>query len=230
MIGVTEAVSDADGRRRRRREKLSPDPAVRLEIVSAAIEIAREEGIRSLNVATVLQRCELSTRAFYRHFPSKDELVAALFLETARTETRRLRRKMKAAPTAVDAVAAWVDARLDLAFDPNIRSDLRVLSEEAQSLMFSSPPLIHAAFAEMLAPLTEQLERGLNAGDFVDIDPQTSAHIIQGAVWACTSRQWAIGDTERGEVRKRVVQSCLRGLGVATESLAAVLAGASRQR
>jgi AcrR family transcriptional regulator len=224
--GVTEAGADVDGRRRRRREKLSPDPAVRLQIVAAAAEITREGGIRSLNVAGVLQRCELSTRAFYRHFASKDELVTALFLEIARTETRRLRRKMKAAPTAVDAVAAWIDARLDLAFDPNIKSDLRVLSEEAQSLMLTAPPLIDAAFAEMLAPLVEQLWRGLKDRVFCDIEPQTSAQIIQGAVWACTTRQWAIGDTERSIIRTQVVQSCLRGLGVAADSLATVLAGA----
>lgn len=214
-----------DGRLRRRRDKLGPDPAVRRGIVSAAVDIARDHGVRGLNVAAVLQRCELGTRAFYRHFASKDELVAALFLDIARTETRRLRRKMNTTSTAVDAVAAWVDGRLDLAFDPHVKSDLRLLSQEAQSLMFTAPPLIHEAFAEMLAPLIEQLERGVNDGDFDDIDPPTSAQIIQGAVWACTARQWAAGDTERSEVRARVVQACLRGLGVAPNRIADAVGG-----
>ena len=208
----------------RRRDKLPPDPAVARSIVAAAVQIIRGEGMRGLNVAAVLERCELGTRAFYRHFASKDELVAALFLELARNETRRLRRKMNAASTAVDAVAAWIDGRLDLAFDPSVKSDLRLLSEEAQTLMFTTPPLIRAAFAEMLRPLIEQLERGLHDGDFHDIDPQTSAQLIQGAVWACTQRQWATEDTERADVRARVMKACLRGLCLAPQSLDAVLA------
>ena len=48
-------------------------------------------------------------------------------------------------PDAVEAVAAWVDARLDLAFEEHIKSDLRRLSLEAQSQMFASPELIQPA-------------------------------------------------------------------------------------
>src|ERR1700761_7863106 len=114
--------------RTRRREKLSPDPAVRGEILAAASMTLREQGVRGFNIAAVLERANLSTRAFYRHFGSKDELVAAVFLESARAEKRRLQRRMSAAATEIEAVAAWIDARLDLAFDDTIRSDLRRLS------------------------------------------------------------------------------------------------------
>jgi hypothetical protein len=60
-----------------RRKKLDPDPDVRRAIVAAASKSVREQGVRGLNVATVLERAQLSTRAFYRHFESKDQLVAA---------------------------------------------------------------------------------------------------------------------------------------------------------
>ena len=92
----------------RRRNKLAPDPDVRRAIVAAASKSVREQGVQGLSIAAVLDRAQLSTRAFYRHFESKDQLVAAVFLEMARTETRRLRRKMTSAVTAVDAVAAWI--------------------------------------------------------------------------------------------------------------------------
>jgi AcrR family transcriptional regulator len=225
---VTEGLRRDDGRRRRR-DKLEPDPAIRREIVAAAVDITREAGVRGLNIAAVLRRCELGTRAFYRHFASKDELVAALFLQIALTEAQRLRRKMKTTSTAVDAVAAWIDGRLDLAFDANIKSDLRALSQEAQSLMFTSPPLIHGAFAAILAPLVEQLERGLKQSEFDDIDPQTSAQIIQGAVWACTERHWATEGAAHPDVRMRVMQACLRGLGAAPSRVADVVAAKERQ-
>lgn len=123
----------------RRRDKLAPDPDVRRTIVAAASKSVREQGVRGLSVSVVLDRAGLSTRAFYRHFDSKDQLVAAVFLEMARAEKRRLRRTMAEATTPVEAVAAWIDGRLDLAFDENVKSDLRRLSLEAQSQMFASP-------------------------------------------------------------------------------------------
>ena len=208
----------------RRRNKLAPDPDVRRAIMVAASEIIRERGVRGLSIAGVLDRSELSTRAFYRHFESKDQLVAEIFLDTALAEKRRLRRKMAKATNPVEAVAAWIDGRLDLAFDETTKSDLRGLSLEAQSQMFASPGLIQPAYAEMLKPLVEQLHRGLVDGAFHNIDPATDAQSIQGVVWASTERQWATGDCERADVRQRTLRFCLRGLGVTPETIADITA------
>jgi AcrR family transcriptional regulator len=202
----------------RRRRKLAPDPDTRRAILAAASACLREDGVQSLSIAAVLHRAQLSTRAFYRHFGSKDELVSAVFLEMARTEKRRLKRKMAAAKHPVDAVAAWVDGRLDLAFNENIRSELRRMSLEAQSQEFAAPELIQPAYAAMLQPLIEQIQRGLEQGVFHDVDPMSAAQAIHGVVWACTERQWATGDCQREEVREHTLRFCLRGLAVTEES------------
>jgi AcrR family transcriptional regulator len=166
-----------------------------------------------------IERANLGTRAFYRHFDSKDELVAAVFLETARAERRRLQRRMAAAATEIDAVVAWIDGRLDLAFDDNIKSDLRRLSLEAQSQTSASPGLVQPAYAEMLKPLSEVLQHGLRRGVFHHIDPPTDAEFIHGVVWASTNRQWQTGDCDRDEVRQRAIRFCLRALGVEPEAI-----------
>jgi AcrR family transcriptional regulator len=208
--------------RTRRRDKLGPDPTVRREILAAASTTLRQQGVRGLSIAAVLERAALSTRAFYRHFGSKDELVAAVFLEAARVEQRRLRRRMAAAATEIEAVAAWIDGRLDLAFDDDTRSDLRRLSLEAQSQTFASPGLVQPAYAEMLKPLSEALQRGLQRGVFHDIDPVTDAEFIHDVVWAAIDRQWRTGDCDRNDVRERALRFCLRGLGVAPEPIAQI--------
>ncbi len=200
--------------RTRRRSKLAPDPNVHRAIVTAAAETLREQGVRGVSVAAVLDRANLSTRAFYRHFDSKDQVVAAVFLDMAHTERRRLQRKMAKATDPVEAVVAWIDGRLDLAFDEDIKSDLRRLSLEAQSQMFAAPELVQPAFEEMLKPLIEQLDRGRNVGMFDAIDPVSEAQSIQGVVWANTERHWAGVDSGRDEVRRRALRFCLRGLGV----------------
>jgi AcrR family transcriptional regulator len=199
---------------RRNRKKLDPDPGVRDALVGAAAEIMREEGIAAVNVARVLDRAALSTRAFYRHFDSKDALVSAVFLQMAQLEVRRLKRKMAAASDPVDAVVAWIDGRLDLAFNERIRSDLRTMSLEAQSQMFAAPELVSDAYGEILKPLVEQLEKGRAAGVFPDIDPAADALSIHGAIWASTERQWTTGDCDQHEVREQIFRFCLRGIGV----------------
>jgi len=201
----------------RRRSKLAPDPDTRRALLAAASASLREHGVQGLSIATVLQHAQLSTRAFYRHFESKDELVAAVFLDMAKAEKRRLKRKMAAADDPADAVAAWIDGRLDLAFSESIKSDLRRMSLEAQSQRFAAPELIQPAYAEMLEPLIDQIQRGLEQGVFHDVEPTSAAQSIQGVVWACTERQWATGDCERAEVRERTLRFCLRGLGVTEE-------------
>jgi AcrR family transcriptional regulator len=200
--------------RTRRRDKLAPDTAVRREILSAASIIMREQGIGKISIGAVLERAALGTRAFYRHFDSKDELVSALFLDMARMEERRLRRRMASAANEVDAVAAWIDGRLDLAFDDSIKSDLRRASLEAQS---QSPTLVAPAYAEMLKPLSDALERGRQGGVFPHIDPVTDAQFIHGVVWAGINQQWATGDCDRDDLRERILRFCLRGLGVRVE-------------
>src|ERR1700730_3055464 len=206
------------------RKKLEPDPLLRLAILSAASKIIREDGVRALSIAEVLSRSQLSTRAFYRHFESKDQLVSAVFLEMARVETMRLRQRMAVGPDPIRAVAAWADGRPDLAFNDEIRSDLRQMSLEAQSQMFVAPELVGPAYREILRPLAEQLRRGRDLGVFTDIDPDNEALSIHGVVWANVERHWATGRSEPSDIRERVQRFCLRGLGVDSPTIIAVLA------
>jgi AcrR family transcriptional regulator len=210
---------DVTAPRTRRRDKLAPDPTVRRQILAAASTTLLESGVQGLGIATVLERTALSTRAFYRHFGSKDELVAAVFLEFARVEQRRLRSRMASATTEIEAVAAWIDGRLDLAFDDSVGADLRRLSLEAQSQTFTSPSLVRPAYAEILEPLSDALLRGLQSGMFRHIDPVADAHFVHGVVWAAIDRQWASGDGDRDRLRRRSLRFCLGGLRVAPEAI-----------
>jgi AcrR family transcriptional regulator len=198
--------------------KLAPDPDVRCAIVEAAAQSMRDQGVRGLNVAAVLERAHLSTRAFYRHFQSKEQLVAAVYSEMARDETQRLRTKMANAACPVEAVAAWIDGRLDVAFDEDAEIRLRPPPWAGeQSTAFSSSEMVSPAYHAILEPLIEQLQRGLELGEFQAIVPTTAAKSIDGAVWAVAQQQRATHHRGRSEVREGALRFCLRGLGVAPE-------------
>jgi AcrR family transcriptional regulator len=69
------------------------------------------QGVRGLSVAAVLDRAHFSTRAFYRHFESKDQLVAAVFLEVPRSEVLRVRTKMAEAMGVAPETIGQIVAR-----------------------------------------------------------------------------------------------------------------------
>ena len=205
------------------RKKVEPDPQVGAAFVAAATEVIRTEGIQALSVAQLLGKTNLSTRAFYRHFDSKDQLISAVFLEMAHAEVARLERQMTDGRDPVRAVAAWIDGRLDIAFDRRVRSDLRQLSVEAQSQIFATPELVAPAYREILRPLVEQLTRGRDLGLFADIDPDGEALSIHGVVWANVERHWATAARDPREIRDRVQRFCLGGLGLIPEQISAAL-------
>jgi AcrR family transcriptional regulator len=217
MLQHDGADAHAGGRR-----KLEPDPHIHAVLLSAAAEVVRTEGVQALSVARVLSSTQLGTRAFYRHFESKDQLVASVFLEMARAEVVRLEQRMSDSDP-VRAVAAWIDGRLDLAFNQQVRSDLRQMSLEAQNQMVAAPELVAPAYREILRPLVEQLTRGNDLGEFAEIDPDGEALSIHGVVWTNIERHWGIAQRDPAEIRRRVQSFCLRGLGVAPEAIAAVL-------
>jgi len=82
--------------------KLSPGPGLSARevaahqlarIYDAMIEIVAEDGYRSLKIRDVVSRAEVSTRAFYEHFSSKEDC----FLQTYKLISRRATRRIIAA-------------------------------------------------------------------------------------------------------------------------------------
>src|SRR5262245_51706000 len=86
--------------------------------MDAAMRVLQREGGGNALVAQILEEAGLSTRAFYRHFTSKDELLCALYRRDAESVARYIARRVTAAPTPRDAVDAWIRAVLSIAFDP----------------------------------------------------------------------------------------------------------------
>ena len=81
------------------RRKLSPGPGLAANdvaahqlarIYEALIQIAAESGYASLKVRDVVARAEVSTRAFYEHFASKEDCFSQAYDLISRRATRRI--------------------------------------------------------------------------------------------------------------------------------------------
>jgi AcrR family transcriptional regulator len=207
-----------------RRARLEKDLGQDLEeeelLLEAARRVLREKGVSGMTVRDVLAQANLGTRAFYRHFASKDELVLAMFTGAAAQEAERLKRKMASATDPLAAVIAWIDGRLDLAFDRRIATKLQALSTEAQLRRRETPAELQLAYDMMLAPLIEQLRMGQARGLFTEVNPELDARSIHDVVWGVVEAHWSGFPQRKRETRDRVVRFCLLAIGTSVDSVA----------
>ena len=102
-MGKTTVAIQPVGRPRR-----FDDQTERRMLIEAAIRVMAADGSGSLSVGEVLSESGLSTRAFYRHFESKEMLLEALMLREAAAVGRSLARVVAEAPDPVAALEAWL--------------------------------------------------------------------------------------------------------------------------
>ncbi len=147
----------------------------------AALAVMRRSGYASANVTDILAEANLGTRAFYRHFQSKDELLVALFHDNAESTRRRLEERVRSASTPAEQLEAWIDEMLDMSYDPRRSGRARVFTSEAARVAFGGAGDVAAA--ELYAPLQRVLVDGAADGAFPGCDPAADAASIHALVW-----------------------------------------------
>ncbi|CAJ61099.1 Putative tetR-family transcriptional regulator [Frankia alni ACN14a] len=169
----------------------------------------------SVTVSEILAEAQLSTRAFYRHFTSKDQLLLAMFEEESERATAQLTQRLASTPDPYTAVGAWIRFHIQLAFEP--RRHRRTLVMQTLELHRV------AGYAEALArhqelnraPLVRALEAGAAAGIFRHTRPTTDSIMIQDIVNNVLLRRRDGIETNDGEtVRATIHEFLSRAIGV----------------
>jgi len=211
-----------DEPRTKRRRPTKEDESERL--IDAARHILVRKNGSGFTLNEVLEESGLGTRAFYRHFGSKDELALAVFAQEAEREAKRLHARMKDAADPVAGVVAWIDVRLEPGFDQRLAASQRPLTEEAVRASRRFPRQLEPAFNRTLEPLIDQLTRGMATGDFAGIDPVADAKAIHHVVSGVVEQRWSGFPLRRRETRMNVLRFCLSALGVDHSTVAGLLA------
>lgn len=79
-------------------------------------------------VAEIVREAGLSNQAFYRHFASKDDLVAAIVDAGARRLAGYVEHRMSAHADPVDQIREWVAAVLSQATNPEVAEPTRAVA------------------------------------------------------------------------------------------------------
>lgn len=199
-----------------RPRRLAADDEER-QIFEAALAVLRRNDYQDVTVADILTEAGMSTRSFYRHFGSKDELICALYRRDAARAVERLEAKVATAADPREAFEVWVDEILSFGFEPARASRVSLLG--SASVLRAEGVADEAARAgELLTrSLVDILQRGHAEQVFATPDPVTDAVMVQAIVWAAAGlARSSATHRSRADARRAVLSFCFRALGVGT--------------
>jgi AcrR family transcriptional regulator len=183
-------------------------------IMRTAYELIQRDGSKETSVHDVLREAGLSTRAFYRHFRSKDELVLEMYRVDCDRVTAMLDAAVAAAPTPLAALEAWIDQSLAVVYDARRLRHAVVLSSAEVASADGFTAVKNAGLAAQREPLVALLEDGRSRGDFPHADPETDAIAIQAVVGAhMRARLDRDHALTRSEARAHILDLFRRALG-----------------
>jgi AcrR family transcriptional regulator len=154
------------------------DAEERRLLVDAGFSVMRRNGYAAASLADVLRVAQVSSRAFYRHFASKDELLLAMCRRDAASIARRLRRRVAAAPDPLAAIDEWLEEILATYYNPRRAGRIRVLTSEGARRAAGYDAVQREIREQLAMPLADALAAGHAAGLVRSTDPGLDARTI----------------------------------------------------
>lgn len=134
-------------------------------------------------MSTILHTAGVSSRAFYRHFRSKDDLFLALLQEGADEIAARVDRVAAAEiGSPADQLATWIGVIFDLMVDPRRRMQMAVIDSEEVRSAAGYRDMRERSHASRERSLADILRRGRATGAFPLADPDHDAVAISALV------------------------------------------------
>jgi len=190
------------------------------EIIEAAYSCLSEPHSGAIPVAAILQRAGVSTRAFYRHFESKDELFLAMLRQETDALAQRLDRiAAQAGGRPVDQLKAWIQEMFGLIYDAQVRMHLTVIDSDEVRAARGYRETRERAHVDRERSLVEILRRGLTEGSFPLANPQHDAIAISAVVSREMTNLQAPDEQLLREAQARVLDFALRALGADRSAL-----------
>jgi AcrR family transcriptional regulator len=192
------------------------EPADELRLLfDATLRVMERNGYADASVAGILAEAGLSTRSFYRHFLSKDQLLCALYRAEAERVAERIRAKVGAAPDPLAALDSWIEEIISLGFDRGKAARVAVMSSPGALRADGFSDEIRHAAALLTGPLEALLAAGKRDGTYPLADPAADALHIRSVTWAAAGlNPLREVSGSRAQAIASVRSFCWRALGV----------------
>ena len=182
-------------------------------IIDAAYNCLSEPHSGPIPVAAILQRAGVSTRAFYRHFESKDELFLALLRQESDALAHRLDRIVDETGDPVGQLKAWINGMFGWMHDEEMRMHLTVIDSDEVRAAKGYRETRERAHADRERSLVEILRRGRADGSFPQADPEHDAVAISAVISREMANQLPGDEARLQRSLDWVLEFALRALG-----------------
>ena len=165
-------------------------------------------------MSAILRCAGVSTRAFYRHFGSKDELFLALLQQECDAVAARLDRiAEEAVGTPANQLAAWIGEMFEVMIEPRQRMQLTVIDSDEVRMAKGYRETRERSRADRERSLVEILSRGRADGSFPLTDPDSDAVAISAVVSRTMTHQTPDDLQSLKQAQARVLDFALRAAG-----------------
>jgi AcrR family transcriptional regulator len=155
----------------------------RQDIINAACEVISEKGLGKATVDDVSERVELAKGTIYLYFKTKEELFMSIFIKGLDNLLDKYSETVN-----LDLKPAEMLDRLALSFYRYYKEDINYIKTSAyllhEDIMDKIPPElsdeINRKAGIALKILRDVIQKGINHGDFIKVDPCHVARILWG--------------------------------------------------
>jgi AcrR family transcriptional regulator len=196
------------------------EPADELQrLFEAALAVMQRNGYADVAVADILAEAGMSTRSFYRHFGSKDQLLFAQYRHEAEQVADRLTARVSRAASPLAALDVWIEEIMSLGYHRRKAARVAVLGSPGAMRAEGYADESERAMKLLVAPLRAVLADGLSDGTFPLADPASDAPLVQSVVWTAAGlNPFREPVRSRADAFRAAQSFCWRALGVAAET------------
>jgi AcrR family transcriptional regulator len=187
------------------------------EILDAALTVFVTKGFAATKLDDVAAAAGISKGLLYRYFDNKAELFKEVVRQTLVTTIRDVGDRARASGTALAALDLFLEQMIAIAGDPRRSAIPKLVISESGSF----PDLAVFYLAEVIGPGLAQLaaliRRGIESGEFRQVDPDLTARsiiapLLLAVIWRHTFARHAASPSDPAALIRQHRDILLHGL------------------
>ena len=181
-------------------------------LLETTLAVMREHETADPTVSEILQRSGLSTAAFYRHFPTKDDLLVALLDQAHNLTATHIEQRLGSATDPLTRIERWIRAMFDLVRTGDSLAANRPLLLAHPRLLQQFPHEISTGFGVLARPLQAAIAEARQAAGLSAGDPALDSRLALNQVFGILVDAAAMAAPPSADVIDGVVSYTLRAV------------------
>ena len=182
-------------------------------LVDATVTVATRLGSFEPSVREILNEAGLSTKAFYRHFSSKDELLLMAVEVGSRRLTDHIVGKMAAVDDPLTRIRVWIETFVRHTAVPTSARRTLPWTLGIGRLEGVYPEYFDRGRITVIRPLEDEIVRAVGQSSAQSAQPHRDARVIFDYTMEAIRHHWVHGTQPRRDTVRHLVDFTYRALG-----------------